>query len=74
MTIMEQYRSVFRSPGGDEVLADLTRYVQRLPESQRGPAALVVMRITQMLMTKEGPQPARLRGITASGGRIPHAG
>ena len=73
MTIMEQYRSVFRAPGGEEVLADLTRYIQRLPESHRGPAALVVMRITQMLMTKDGPQPVQLRGLAAGGGRIPHA-
>jgi len=72
MTIMEQYRSVFRAPGGEEVLADLARYVQRLTPPERGAAALVLMRITQMLMTKDGPQPAHLRGVTAAVGRIPH--
>jgi hypothetical protein len=70
-TTAEHYRNVFRGPGGSDVLGDLTRYVQRLPVEHRGAAALVVMRITQMLMTPDGPQPAQLRGV-ARVGRIPH--
>jgi hypothetical protein len=71
-TMAEHYRNVFRGPGGTEVLGDLTRYVQRLPAEHRGAAALVVVRITQMLMTEDGPQRLHVRGLPASGGRIAH--
>jgi hypothetical protein len=71
MTLPEQYRTVFRSPGGEDVLADLSRYIQRLPEGQRGPASLVMLRIMHMLHLPDAP--ARVRGVPASGGRIQHA-
>ena len=70
MTLAEQYRQVFHAPGAEEVLGDLSRYIQRLPEAQRGPASLVMLRIMQMLHLTEAPP--KIRALRAAGGRIPH--
>lgn len=70
---MEIYRRTLRTSDGEEIIADLSRYVKRLDVAHRGGAALVVLRITEMMMTKDGPQPVQLRGVSAGGGRIPHA-
>jgi hypothetical protein len=71
MTLPEQYRLIFRAPGGDEVLADLVRFIERLPSpEERGGARAVLSRITHMLHVTD-PKP-KVRAVPASGGRIAH--
>jgi hypothetical protein len=74
MSLQDAYRQVFRSPGGDEVIADLARHAKALDVSQQGGAALLLARITHMLHGTERPTPKRRALQTASGGRIAHGG
>lgn len=70
--ITEKYQRIFNAPGGKDVLADLSRFVQRLPPAERGAASLVMLRIQQMMVTEAGPQGLHLRGPQLAGGRIAH--
>lgn len=73
MTKAELYRLVFRSPGGQEVLADLARYVEVMDVSQPGSAGKLIAHITRMINEPErAPVNGRPRVARASGGRIIH--
>ena len=76
MSLLEQYRHIFKAPGADEVLADLAAFIERLPTAEeRGGGRAVLSRVLRMLHATEprAVAPARRRPV-ANGGPIPQGG
>lgn len=73
MTKPELYRTVFQSPEGREVLADICRYVETMNLEQPGSAGQLIAHIIRLI---NAPEPATNgappRATKASGGRIAH--
>lgn len=74
MTKPELYRLVFKSTEGQQVLADLARYVEVMDVSQPGSAGKLIAHITRMINEPDrAPVNGKVRGVArASGGRITH--
>lgn len=72
MTKPELYRTVFHSPGGREVLADLAGYVERMNVSEPGSAGKLIAHITRMLNEPDKPAQTTARLPQRRGGRIEH--
>ena len=76
MSLLEQYRQVFKAAGADEVLADLAAFIERLPTAEeRGGGRAVLSRVLRMLHATEprAGATARRRPVV-NGGRIQHGG
>jgi hypothetical protein len=66
----EQYREVFKSGAGPDVLTDLIGWIERRPESERVGGYAVISRIVKMTSVSAVPRPPR--AIRAAAGRIAH--
>lgn len=69
MTLREVYRQVFNAPGGNEVLADISRHVETLG----GTAGQLLGHIVRQLHENDpAPREPRPDPTKMIGGRLPH--
>lgn len=72
MTKPELYRTVFHSPEGRDVLADICRYVETMSLEKPGSAGTLIAHIIRMINAPDVPVNGKPRVQRASGGRISH--